>query len=217
MFCRKCPARIVALRLTRHGHFGHVGASGFSLTEVAMAIAVVSFAFVALLALIPSSLQTFRHAIDTTLTSQIAQRLISEVQQTDFDFLVDNTRNHSEAQTQQFSRLPVRYYDDQGNELKSGNDPHCIYEAVIRVSQPGSRNPAGDNSKWFTSLPSTGARFNPRDMTIVTLEIVANPGNAALPFDHSTLLLDPSSASGKHLNYLRYSTIVARNGWEPSN
>jgi uncharacterized protein (TIGR02598 family) len=184
---------------------------------VALALGVVAFSFVTLLALIPSSLKTFRSAIDTTVTSQIAQRLISEIQQSDFDFLVDNRRNLAEAQNQQFSRLPIRYFDDQGNELHGANASHAIYHAVIRVSQPGDRNPSGSSSKWFTSLPSTHARFNPRDMSIVSLEIVSNASKLTLPFDSGTLLLDPKAARQKHLGYLCYSTIVARNGREPQN
>src|SRR5687767_4065395 len=62
---------------------------GFSLVEVVLAIGVVSFAFVAILGLVPAGMSQFRQAIDTAVCAQIAQRVIGDAQQTDFDLLID--------------------------------------------------------------------------------------------------------------------------------
>jgi uncharacterized protein (TIGR02598 family) len=191
------------------------GSSGFSLTEVAVAIAIIAFAFVSLTALIPTSLQTFRKAMDTTVTAQIAQRVIGEAQETDFDYLVDSSRNNHEAQNKEFQRLPRRYFDDQGNELGETQKTAAQYWVVVRVTQPGDPNPATHQSSWFASLPEARQPFNPREMTIVTVQLVTNPGQRALPFEPSTMLLDSFAAAQACLNYQSYSAVISRNGYTP--
>jgi uncharacterized protein (TIGR02598 family) len=57
---------------------------GFSLVEVALAIGIIAFAFVALFALIPTGLTTFRSAIDNSNETWIMQGMNSMVQTTDF-------------------------------------------------------------------------------------------------------------------------------------
>src|SRR4051812_25122874 len=59
--------------------------AGFSLVEVALAIGIVAFAFVALLGLIPTGLNTFRQAIDKKNETAIVQDLNSMVQVTPWD------------------------------------------------------------------------------------------------------------------------------------
>src|SRR5947207_4035315 len=61
----------------------------FSLIEVVLAVGVVAFAFVAILGLIPAGMSQFRQAIDTSVCSQIAQRVINDSQETDFTTLID--------------------------------------------------------------------------------------------------------------------------------
>jgi prepilin-type N-terminal cleavage/methylation domain-containing protein len=111
---RRAKPRIVRVPRIRKTH------RGFSLTEVAVAIAVIAFAVVVLVALIPTSLEAFRKAIDSTVTAQIAQRIISEAQETDFEFLVNNERNAAEETALEFSRLPIRYFDAAEGQARSG-------------------------------------------------------------------------------------------------
>jgi uncharacterized protein (TIGR02598 family) len=59
-------------------------AAGFSLVEVALAIGIIAFAFIALFSLIPTGLTTFRSAIDTANETWILQGISSMVQTTDF-------------------------------------------------------------------------------------------------------------------------------------
>ncbi len=61
----------------------------FSLVEVTIAIGIVAFAFVALVGVLPVGLQTFRRAVDASVSAQITQRIINDIQQTDFDILLD--------------------------------------------------------------------------------------------------------------------------------
>jgi uncharacterized protein (TIGR02598 family) len=127
----------------------------FSLVEVAMAIAVVAFAFITLYALIPSGLKTFRQSIDNTVGSRIAQRLINEAQQTDFPSLVANTV------------YPLRQFDDQGNEVTTEPDK-AIYTAQMTVVPS-------------TPLPDAGAPGTPSLATVV-IHLANNPSHYPDPF-----------------------------------
>ena len=102
---------------------------GFSLVELAIAVAVLAVALTGLLALMPSGIGQFRTAMDTTISAQIAQRLLSDAQQTDFDLLVDRGNlprdplNKSYCPERFSFRGPKvkegrwRYFDEQGNEI----------------------------------------------------------------------------------------------------
>lgn len=59
----------------------------FSLVEVVLAIGIVSFAMVSILGLIPVGLHTFRSAMDLSVEAGIAQKLVADVQRTDFQNL----------------------------------------------------------------------------------------------------------------------------------
>ncbi len=57
--------------------------SGFTLIETALALGIVAFALVPVVALLPIGLQTSKSASDLTMSAQIAQRLAGMIQQTD--------------------------------------------------------------------------------------------------------------------------------------
>jgi uncharacterized protein (TIGR02598 family) len=79
--------------------------SGFTLVEVAMAIGIAAFAFVALLGLIPTGMSTFRGAVDTANEAWIAQNLHSMVQVTEWEEV--DKLDHSQSQE-------IYYYDEEG-------------------------------------------------------------------------------------------------------
>jgi len=112
----------------------------------------MSFGLLSVLGLFPVGLETFRNASDKTVSSQIAQRLLGEAQQTDFTQLTATPL----AQTFQY-----RYFDDQGNETASSS---AVYRTNLSVN-------AG------TSLP--GATPNP-NLATVYLQVANNPGNRVL-------------------------------------
>lgn len=56
--------------------------AGFSLVEIATSIGIIAFAFVSLIGLLPTGLQVFREAIDSTNETWIAQSLNSMIQVT---------------------------------------------------------------------------------------------------------------------------------------
>lgn len=63
--------------------------SAFSLVEVAIALAIFAIAVVALLGLLPGGLNTYRRAMDLTVTSQIAQKIIHDFQESEFNDVID--------------------------------------------------------------------------------------------------------------------------------
>ncbi len=198
---------------------------GFSLVEIALAIGVVSFAFVALFGLLPSGLNTFRQAMDTSVGAQIAQRMVSELQETDFDVLMASATARNQGTGAQFFRLPLRYFDDQGNETRppetasAAERLRMLYTVRVRGSNPGSPRISEHKSSYFTSLPDvSGKRFNPRDMSIFTIQVATNPGNRDVEkfVDPATFLLDRQTASRGGIAVQNYSVALARQASVPT-
>lgn len=132
---------------------------GFSLVEVTLAIGVVGFAFVAVLGLLPVGLHVFRAGIDTTVQSQIVQRVVADAQQTDFDLLKQRP-------------VEMRYFDDQANDLGVTPDLASIYTVRVEVVPT-------------TQLPS---KFDPSEnLLTLRIEITRDPARQADPFsaDHT--------------------------------
>ncbi len=125
---------------------------GFSLVEVTLAIGIISFAFLSLLALLPVGLKSIDGAINMTVGSQIIQRIVDDAGQKDFDILKNDT-------------TPMwRYFDDQGNEVPRSNS---IYSVVSRVIYPASRSGVGGvNSSNSLTLIVQVAR-NPGRKTLI--------------------------------------------------
>lgn len=126
----------------------------FSLVEVTFALGIMSFALVGLMGLLPVGVSTFHSATDSSTGTQIAQRLLNEAQQTDFDQLVAPGP----------TPLTFRYFDDQGNEVTPANKSQAIYYTNLVV------------------LPSTtlpGAASN-QNLATLSLQIANNPGGRAM-------------------------------------
>lgn len=197
-------------------------ATGFSLVETALALGIVSFAFVALLGLLPAGLTTFRQAMDTSVGAQIAQRIVSEAQETDFQIMLASASMLDRGAGGQFFRLPLRYFDEQGNETRepglasAAERLRTLYTVRVRGSKPGSANVAEHSSAWFTSLPDVGGkRFNPRDMTILSIQVASNPALRNLEdfVDKNTFLIDGDQARRAGIAIQNYSVALARNGF----
>src|SRR5436190_2449587 len=90
--------------------------AGFSLIEVTLAIAIVAFAFVALIGLLPAGLGVFNQTMDSTNEMRISSDLSSMIQATDYDKLTS-----SFAQT-------VYYFDVDGGALDTSINPRVAYK-----------------------------------------------------------------------------------------
>ena len=189
---------------------------GFSLVEVALAIGVVAFAFVGLFALLPVGMGVFREAMETSISTQIAQRIVSDLTETEFDQLLANPVSGN------YYTLPLRYFDDQGTEIKVASPAaptvqeriNILYTVHVRGSLPGKADPTTHKSDYPTSLPSKGtSRFNPRDTSFLTIQIANNPAGKKLETDTVTNLIDLGKARAAGIRLQTYSVVLTRNGY----
>ena len=192
---------------------------GFSLVEITLAIGIVAFAFIGLFSLIPVGMGVFREAMETSVSAQIVQRVVSDATETEFDQLIANPVSGN------YYTLPLRYFDDQGTEVKVSDPssptplersgpPGILYTVRVRGSLPGNANPAAHASDYPTSLPSKGgARFNPRDTSFLTIQIAHNPAGKPLEPDAATNLIDLAKSRAAGIKVQSYSVVIARNGY----
>ncbi|HEY0256385.1 MAG TPA: Verru_Chthon cassette protein B [Candidatus Methylacidiphilales bacterium] len=103
---------------------------GFSLVEVAMALAIMGFASVSLIGLLPMGLHSLHEAMGNTIESQIVQNLTS-------DILLSSSTNLPQYKGQIF------YFDDEGLQLTgaAGSVPGgTVYTATIDMQVVDSTN-----------------------------------------------------------------------------
>jgi len=199
--------------------------SGFSLVEVTLAIGIVAFAFVALFALLPQGMSQFRRTMETTLSTQIAQRVITDAQQTEFAKLIDESTGGAKDVKDAFTfRGParadqrLRFFDEDGNEvqvqeaqarnpssLDAGQRQRITYWVITRI-MPKAPMPAGKGG--------TEVRFS-NDLALVTVQVAVNPsGN---PIQFSTEDVSDDKQPGRNLfkapswiSVSTYSCLIAR-------
>ena len=152
--------------------------------EVTLALGVMAFAFISVFGLLPTGLNTFRQAIDASVESQIAQKVLNDAQQTDFTQLIkDYSGNPITSGTSGIKY--VRFFDDQGTEIvpaTQANPPtltaaekqKILYWVNTRVT-PSTVMPSGTNTVNYVNLAT------------VTIQVVNNPGNQAISADSTNL------------------------------
>lgn len=202
--------------------------SGFSLVEVVLAVGVISFAFVAILGLLPAGLHQFRQAMDTSVASQISQRIIQDAQQTDFDILteVNTVAKRDPASTTPFTSMvypaggsprAVRYFDEQGNEispqgtLPSSQEQAAIVYTVNTRIQPWPTLPGVTQADTTATAAAYG-----RSMVTLTVQVVYNPACKAFNLQQSSsdpnyLLIDTTNAQMKNMSIRNFCAVVGRN------
>lgn len=142
---------------------GHAHQRGFSLVEVVIAIGIVAFGIMAVFGLLPAGLDIFRQSMDSTVSSQILQRIINEVQETDFDQLIKDQAGGT-ISTSGTGVKAIRYFDAQGNELT---------EATAAIYHVNTRIQAATQSPGNSSLPNSY-------LATVTVQVAKNPGGLPL-------------------------------------
>lgn len=170
--------------------------SAFSLVEVTIATGIASFGIIALLALLPSGLNMFRDAMNVTVSSQIAQRLIKEAVQTDYETLLEIPPG-APAPSQPVVK-PVRYFTDEGVELPVSQAHEAVFHVHTRL-------------KAITNLPSSSGTFENDSLATITVQVALNPGNKQLPIlgnggGPNAGLIDPLS----NVSYITYSSHIAK-------
>jgi len=188
----------------------------FSLIEICIALGIVAFAFVAMLGLLPVGLANYSQAMNTQTCAEIYQRISAELQETDFDTLLDNKAEQGGTSTM-FFRLGYRFFDNEGTELRNASfsDPRVIYAVRIRGSFPGKANPSAHTAGYFTSLPAlNGLRFNPRDMMFFSVQVcMSRNKDLSGMVDGPSFLIKPERAAKDGVPMRTYSLAVVRNGY----
>jgi uncharacterized protein (TIGR02598 family) len=87
----------------------------FSLVEVVIALAIVSFAVLTLMALIPAGIGTFQQAQTDNVETQIVQDVNNELQNSPYTNLFDGTGNPQSG----FTSFDGRTYDVEGEPIKA--------------------------------------------------------------------------------------------------
>ena len=160
--------------------------AAFSLIEIVIALGVVGFAVVPMVGILPVGLSNFRSAADISVGTQISQRIINELQQSDFDVLTGGGGNLGGS----FCKT-VRYFDDQGNELATTQRTAALYEVNIRIM------PA-------TDLPASGTNPN---LATATIQVANNPGGGPITMDSTQNLWGTTLG----VSISTFFTVVSRN------
>lgn len=173
---------------------------GFSLVEISAALGIVSFAFVALLGLMANGVGQFREAMDTTITAQIASRMINDAQQAEFSELVSSKGSSGSAED-----LGIRYFDEQGNEIIPAQEGELSASEQLRIIYR-----VGTRVRPQAELPRHSVSDTPQ-LAQVTVQVAHSPGAAELE-------VETREGAGQNLFKTRpgiavftYSTLVARN------
>ena len=199
--------------------------------EVTLAIGIVASAVVVVVGLFPSGMDTFRQAMNTSVGGQIAQQLISEAQQTDFDTLRSPDPKNPVAPDYDypvnttFNKLD-RYFDDQGSEIvpvspgapAGAEKLKIVYWVRTRVSPradlpnlalvPGAGNPEIVNSKVIATVTVQIAN-NPTNQPLAQETGAAN--DSASPLRNLWSGAFQSAPTRKVVQSVFYSTLVSRN------
>lgn len=184
--------------------------AGFSLVEISASLAVIAFAFMGVVGLMANGIDQFRTAIDTTVTAQIAQRVLNDEQQTEFSTLIDaaNLRDHRGDPEFTF-RAPriaapmLRYFDEQGTEVLPPTEgdftaadlARVVYQVNVRI-RPQAQVPGEPDEEGLAQ---------------VTIQIARQAGAGNLPFhtapgsDQNLFQLAPG------IPVITYSSLVGRN------
>lgn len=125
------------------------GSRGFSIVEIALALGIVGFAFVGLMALLPAGLSTFRTAIDQTNEGRIMESLTTQTQAAEFS----NVPKQFDFQQSN----AVFYFDEEATFIRQGTAGYgglnateklaALYSAKIFVNPGWNGNPDSTNSK----------------------------------------------------------------------
>jgi len=156
----------------------------------------------AILGVLPVGLENFRHANNTAIMTQISQRVINELQQTDFDLLLkDSTGAANETYCYVWTlsgnaaQSSVRYFDDQGDEVF--NSAQAVYRVNTRIT------PA-------TTLPKTGTGVaDNANLATVAIQIANNPGGIPLAMGSSAPF--QNLWTNTVIPISTFFTVVARN------
>jgi uncharacterized protein (TIGR02598 family) len=188
----KAPLRSLIFRASK------TWISGFSLVEVTIATGIAAFGIITLLGLLPSGMKMFRDAMNVTVSAQIAQRLIKEAVQTDYDTLVEVIGTGVPAAGVPIIK-DIRYFTDEGVELPSDRKDESVFHAHTRVLPS-------------TNLPSSSGLLGNNSLATITVQIAVNPSNETLPIvGGSGNPLSGTISPTSRIPFVTYTGHIAKN------
>jgi prepilin-type N-terminal cleavage/methylation domain-containing protein len=178
-----------------------VNSSGFSLIEVAIAVGILAVALVALLGLMPGGMSNFRKAMDTSITAQIAQRVMNDLEQAEFNQVIDSANLPPDPTGKSYCKAnfsfrwpkvtpggndpTLRFFDDQGAELvpptgrttlSTEQQKSAVYTVNIRIL-PRAAVPTKNNFGSAVAQATVQVARNPSGSDIPIVTAAADDGN----------------------------------------
>lgn len=106
----------------------------FSLVEVVLALGVVSFAVITMLALVPTSMTVYQQAEANNVETQIVQKVSTELQNAPYHSLFNPAGVGTN--TTVFGTTGERFYDMEGDLTNGQSSPNPAVYAVTMTSYP---------------------------------------------------------------------------------
>ncbi len=204
-------------------------ASGFTLVEVSIAVGILAVALVALLGLMPAGMTNFRKAMDTSTTAQIAQRILLDLQQADFDRVIDAPLTGPDSISAYYTftaptrnSRQFRFFDEQGVELTSPSGTNTslsnaqktalVYQVNVRIMPtapaPVSKDVLEGSFKGSVALVTVQVARNPNNRTLSVYKTVTDPNNANFAKQN---LFDPDAKENRGIQVFTYSALIGKN------
>jgi uncharacterized protein (TIGR02598 family) len=117
---------------TRHRYAG-----GFSLVEVALAVAIAALGIITLLGLMPEGMEMARKTGTLTLNSNVVEQIIRDLENTRFSLLPAQGTGGAAGGGNALPERSRRYFDDQGQQVDQ-NATSIVFVAEIDFSQPAA-------------------------------------------------------------------------------
>ena len=133
--------------------------AGFSLVEVTLALGIISFAMVTLIGLLPVSYSAFKSSARSVTSTQLAQRIFADMQQTDFASLAPTNS----------------YHDVQGDEVGQ-SDSKKVFDVKVEILS-GMNLPA-------SSAVASGNLLSNVHLKQIVVKVAENPGGRSDAFSN---------------------------------
>lgn len=112
-------------------------AAGFSLVEVALAVAIAAVGIITLLGLMPEGMEMSRKTGLLTLNSNIVEQIIRDLENTQFNLLPAQGTGTVAGGANAIPDKSRRYFDDQGQQVNE-NSNTIVFVAEIDFTRPAS-------------------------------------------------------------------------------
>ena len=141
---------------------GSLRGSGFSLIEVVLALAVVSFCGVTMLGLLSAGLSSFQHSEELSAGASIRNQIVQDLQQAGWAanlyqyFGIDSSAANTTSTwvNNGSPKSQTQYFDGEANLLPSSDG--AVFKAMVTPVVPGTPNEQY-SSGWTGPAPVAGA------------------------------------------------------------